>query len=805
MPKTPLPQLRFEGITPVAPRNLGGLIRDQFANGRLSAVVGHHGGLLDISYWGDQNQSSSFFFRGALDTAWAKLFRFHVNVGEKRFYPILRESRLYPFGLGSHDKIGGVEIDHDLLLLPDAVVQRIHVTRNPKRAPIRIGMLHQEAITALGGDKRTWSDLVFYPKLNAFIASCTDLNPTIPIKQGEESLAQKDLGTIVDAPKATTWVGVGCSLPFKTHRGYHHRSKHYLLSSVLKGSDAAFFVAFARSRPALEKRLKALAKTVFKECARVVSDYEARLLARPRIDVGHPVLNSAFGQYPEMINVMKVPDQPGAVRAGILGGWIWGWDGMMPFIPTALSNESAFTASMLRFFHETRDARFGLPHQFTTGFKTKLLGPFPAQCQFIGGLYHYLAVTGDLSLAREVFPTCKFILDRCRERLVKKTGLVSGAALWPDYPEAMEEDGHDVSSMNNSLLYQGLRAMEYIAAKLGHAKLAVEYREWAKTLRLSFAKYLYNEKKGYFISSCSSIDLKPRKHYCCQAVFWITPFARELVSHAPVRIADFMKRYLRSARCLLSLPEWDTAWMADGNQLGSSYPAADNFYLHAHKIVGDESALEAWLGDVEWFWRHHTAPEAFTPEAENEEACGPDNTGTKQCQAVSTWYSGLYIGLAGLDFDHEGLTLTPWGHRPVDIRGLRLHGTSIDLKIRGKGNHIGSLKLNGKTLPAGSRKIAWKALKGKTARIELIRSDKTSNQPVIVRADGLRFAILESKPRLLSARIGGDMGGEVVIQTTASAQILINGKPEKYPYNAATKTVTVPFSHKGDLKLKIVS
>ena len=31
----------------------------------------------------------------------------------------------------------------------------------------------------------------------------------------------------------------------------------------------------------------------------------------------------------------------------------------------------------------------------------------------------------------------------------------------------MEEDGGDLSAINNSLLYQGLRATEYIAASLG--------------------------------------------------------------------------------------------------------------------------------------------------------------------------------------------------------------------------------------------------------------------------------------------------------------------------------------------------
>ncbi|MEI8196163.1 MAG: hypothetical protein WCI73_09670, partial [Phycisphaerae bacterium] len=469
-----------------------------------------------------------------------------------------------------------------------------------------------------------------------------------------------------------------------------------------------------------------------------------------------------------------------------------------------LANESQYTAAILKFFQETRNPKIGLPHAFTTAFQGKYKGPFPSQAQYITGLYHYLATTVDLTVARAVLPTCKFILDKCRRGLVKDSGLVTGYALWPDFPEAMEENGRDISSMNNSLLYQGLRAMEYIAHAVGDSKLAHECSAWAMRLRASFVKYLYDEEKGYFISSCSSENFKPRKHYCCQAIFWLTPFARELVSHAPGRISAFMDQHLRSAKCLLSLPQWDTAWMEDGNQLGSSYPAADYFYVNVHKLLGDAAGPKAWLGDVEWFWHYHTAPEAFTPEAENEDVGGPDNHGGKQLQAVSTWYSCVYNGIAGLDFDHEGLTITPWSNMPVKILGLRLHGVSIDLRIGGQGKHVGSLKLNGKVLGAGSRKILWKDLKGKTARLDLVRSMKAPQHPVIVRADGLRVSAVETKPGRLKARINGVMAGEVIVQVGTAARVLVNGQPQPCVRELATGTVTVPFANTGEMHLEVV-
>lgn len=794
--------LRFDEITPVAPEGLGGLIRDHFSNGRLYATVGWHGGLVSLSYWGNQHSSAAGFFQTGLETAWCKLFRSCVGLGEKRYYLPWKNTQLYPFGMRGQSRVLGMDFTQEMLLLPDALVQRVGVLRNPKKLPVFVEMFHQEKVCRVNQDHRKWSDFQFNPKLNAMIATCQDKNPQVYTGEGD-SLSQQNLGIVVkDGPNATTWIGVGCDTPLKV-RISHNGFKLYLTSRPIRGQEVSLFVVFATSQEKLEARLKELSKTVNQECQDLVAGYEKRLQTRPRIDVGNAVLNSAFGQYPEVVEVMKVADRPGAVRATQSGYWVWGWDGMTPLVPCPLANEPQYAAEVLRFFHNSWNPVIGLPLSFTSTFQARIKEPFPAQAQYIAGLYHYVAATGDLTVAKEVMPTCKKILERCRKDIVRDTGLVAGNALWPDFPEAMDEDGHDVSALNNSLLYQGLRSVEYLAGALGDAKLALECCQWAQKLRVSFVKYLYDEAKGFFITSCSSKTLKPRKHYGCQTVFWVTPFARELVSHAPGRIASFMHKELRSARCLLSLPQWDTAWMADGNQLGSSYPTSDYFYVNVHKLLGEDRALKTWMGDVEWFWRYHTVPEAFTPETENEDLYGPDNHGGKQCQAVTAWYACLYQGLAGLDLDHEGLTLTPWGDTPVEILGLRLHGVAIDLRIRGQGRHVGSLKLNGKALGAGARKISWKDLKGKKVRLDLVRTDKAPNHPVIVRADGLRVTALATKPGHLTALISGTMTGEVVVQTPAAARVIVDGQPLPCVREPATGTVTVPYANTRPMLLEI--
>jgi len=101
--------LNFDSVTPIASEALGGLPQNHFSNGRLYATVAAHGGITDLSYWGTQHLSAPHFFRGAPSSALNKLFRVAVVLGDKRYYPILNETQLFPFGLRSLGEVEGVE------------------------------------------------------------------------------------------------------------------------------------------------------------------------------------------------------------------------------------------------------------------------------------------------------------------------------------------------------------------------------------------------------------------------------------------------------------------------------------------------------------------------------------------------------------------------------------------------------------------------------------------------------------------------------------------------------------------------
>ena len=204
---------------------------NQFSNGRLFATVAAHGGLTDLSYWGSQHLGAAHFFRGAPISAWNKLFRVAIVLGEKRYYPVLHETQLFPFGLRGKGEVEGIPFQYDLLLLPDALVQRVEFLGDHGNQTIGLEILHQEAITAVQIAGRTWSDLAFHPESNALAASGvgnarrTRFKFTAVVRKAEKKrLAMRSMvGTrswIPPAGPATIAMqGTGCAT-FRSPRSY---------------------------------------------------------------------------------------------------------------------------------------------------------------------------------------------------------------------------------------------------------------------------------------------------------------------------------------------------------------------------------------------------------------------------------------------------------------------------------------------------------------------------------------------------------------------------------------------------------
>ncbi len=678
------------------------LEQDQFSGGRIGVTVAKHGGITKIIYYGQQRLGDRYIFQADPVSTWTKLFRLYVVIDSRMYYLTFRNTHLYPFGYQSECEIDEVQLQHEMVLLNDAIVQRVKILQNPKNKTVSLKMLHH-GFTRIESPARKWKEYKANPRQNCFTMLAIDVYPKEPKRSS--ALAQRETFDIIEPLRSETRIAISSELPLQFRKTYK-RHKEYIESKAFSDS-ATMFVLFGTKRKTFEQRLKDLQKNIHKQTDEVLTDYRVRLTQAPKLKLANEseVLSSALHNVPAVIDSLKVKDIPGAIRATAGGYWVWGWDSMVHAKAFLLAGDGDFVRQMLDFFHKTANKQLGIPHALTTRLKLAGAMAFPAQCLYIIMLYDYIVYTGDTSVLKKFFPFCKWLLNKTLEREVKQSGLIEGVSLYPDFPECLDENGHDISSFNNSIFYQAVHCTAYLANLWGDTALAESCHDLAERCRKNFIKYLFDSDKGYFIDSCSSRTFKQRLHYPLYAILWLTPFARDLVEGHISEIADFMKTHFHHPRGLYMFPRWDSSFMADGNQIGAYCPVIEGFYYHMMRLSRNKRELKHWENTVKWNWKQHTIPEGLTTEAENE-GITLDNPGTKQLFAAKVWYSNFFDIFAGIEATPEGLKVSPCYYSEISINNLRLRGKELQIAISGRGSKIAKIELNGRTLTANDI-ISW--------------------------------------------------------------------------------------------------
>ncbi len=352
---------------------------------------------------------------------------------------------------------------------------------------------------------------------------------------------------------------------------------------------------------------------------------------------------------------------------------------------------------------------------------------FPAQCLYILLLYHYYIFTGDIQTVKKLINFASWIVNRTLEDSVASTGLVKGVSLFPDYPEMLGENGCDISSFNNSIFYQALRAMSLMAKETGDTALSSYCDQKAELCREGFAQLLFDEKHGYFVTSCSAKTLMQRSHHPIFAILWQSPFAEELVQGRTGKIAAFMRKNFSESRWFPMFPRWDSCFMADGNQIGAYMPATDMFYCNMMRMNGDWKELRKWIKMIGWYWDQHTIPEGLTCEAMND-GITLDSPGCKQFFSYKAWYGAVFSALAGICFSPGGIRVETSGLGGVAIQKIICRGLTINIQTVGDGLSIKSLTLNGVNV-ANNNLIPFSALSVKGPNTVVIKRKSNAKEP----------------------------------------------------------------------------
>jgi hypothetical protein len=668
--------------------------RISFSGGRVAASMANHGGLTHLDYYGAQRIGDARLFTGDDLSAWNLLFRSCVRIDGRLYYLEFNNTSIFPFGYESECELEDVRLRHSMSLLNDALVYTVEVLNNPKDRTCAMEVVHGHH-TLAAKPTRQWNGFETAVDKDFVYAGIMDRQQDAECGKNQ-SLTQ--WGANADSTYGETLLGVVATSDLTMSQTPPEFLKYYFRAAPVQAKASVCLVFGHHGKTTLQKRARQLRQSMFDEVAKLRKAHEKRMISQPRIAMENSVVESALSTVIPVIDSLKVKDIPGAIRAADSGYWVWGWDSMVHADAYCLANDSHTIDEMLDFYRETADPEHGIFHSLTTEGKTGAVMAFPAQCLYAVMLYHAWVFSGKRDILAEYFPFALKIVNRAGANEVNDSGLISGVALYPDFPEDLEQNGKDISVFNNGIYYQALRCMTELADELGENKTRDNLKERSNRLRDNFPRF-FDEEKGYFVDSLSAENFSQRKHYPSYAILWVTPFATGLVAPWRDRIAAFMKDNLAMRRGVRMLPTWDSRYMYDGNQLGMTMPVVENAYRELRRSVQDDESAAQLLANIEWFWSQLCIPEALTCEFENH-GITPDNPGRKQAFCGKAWLSMFYHVIAGINFDAKGLTICRGSGIELCIEGLTVRDKSLDISIKGQGPKLTAVTLNGESVPA---------------------------------------------------------------------------------------------------------
>ena len=487
-----------------------------FSGGRLSVDLAAHGGITEIRYFGSQPIGDAPLFRADPLSAFCQLFRPYVDFGcGDQYFLEFENTVFYPFGYDSECVFHGIPFRHRFTVLNNSLLFELE-TDSP-RLPFSLKLGLTGAAVPIRKPTRTWKRFAFHTEDGYAAASFTDVH--------EEETFHTHL-----------LVGASCPLQYT---GTHHDIQKDYLSVPANQGTAAMAIVFGEEMSEVAGNLRELSGRIGEAAVRERRLYRESLLRSAKLESGNPVLDSFVANTPEILRSLAVKDIPGAYIASNTGYWVWGWDGMVHADAVMLSGSWESIRARLAFYRDTADPVHGIFHAMDPrGTVLAVMAP-PAQTLYCIMLFQYWLFSRDLDVVREFYPFAASLLERVEPDEVGSTGLYRGRGLYPDFPEDLGQDGSDISSFNNSILFQAFRCMAELACRTGCSGDASRWSAKADALRSGFRNYLYDSGKHAFFDSVSAATLEPRRFYPVYAVLALTSYASELADGMETELAEY--------------------------------------------------------------------------------------------------------------------------------------------------------------------------------------------------------------------------------------------------------------------------
>lgn len=337
-------------------------------------------------------------------------------------------------------------------------------------------------------------------------------------------------------------------------------------------------------------------------------------------------------------------------------------------------------------------------------------------------------VTGDRSWLEKVYPIALRSMEKDEKTIWSEAGLVKGETSFIDwreqsYPKWMQTaDISQSEAMGTNVMYAAaLKAVSEMASTLGHKKVAEEYASKSAELSAAIDKTFYMPDKGYYGMYTYGRDskiLNPRAETLGEALailYDIAPEGRqkEISQNAPQTPFGAPVFYPQ----ISDMPNYHN---------NALWPWVAAYWTLAQAKAGNEDGVLEGIGSI------------FRPAAlftTNKENLNLDNGDiyTELNSSNMLWCLAGNIALTqqilfGIHFEKDGLRIAPFvpevlgAERTLDNFPYR--GARLDITVKGYGDKVKSLTLNGKSLDAAKTIPAKTLAKGGKIVVEM------ANEPI---------------------------------------------------------------------------
>jgi len=676
-----------------------GVRRNFYQSGRISAKVSDIAGLFELNYVGSQPYHKQNFYRSAAENChWMHGFAPYVLIDDVPYRLTFENTVHYPFGYTSECTVDGVKLRHEFVLDGNAVFRRIIVIENPQKKPVRCRIVQMQAGMGQGAKWKTEECKVESVKCK--VGGC-----------GRRLVAEAGFE---DGTKVTMEIGSANPVSFPlndrppqplAYRNGDHRPNFRFNMDETEPCDMHLFWWAFDAKDGED----------FSEARvdRVFAEFRKRHAEDARFETGDAMVDGWLGHVAPMSAAFEV-DGIGAFRASPTY-WVWGWDAMVHAGTLAFCGRAAEVKRMLSFFRDTASEEAGILHAYGTAFKFEGKGsdkpgqsytmPPTVQLFWVVLLNDYVNATGDEAFKAECMGFARKLVERAKASADATDLLPHKYSYYPDNPYAVDQQKDDIALINCAVYWQGLCAWR---------ELSGDGTEDIESIGKAVAAKLWNAEKGWWADSWDVANGCRREHYPLYGFFHVSPFGRDIYSHAKgfseETTADYLKREFFMGDRLVMFGWRTKSWCTDGNQLGSYYPVTDRTYWNAMNAAGRVDAIADFRNIVSCHARVLTYPEGQTADAVNLDPSDySDELGNKQFFAAKGWLADALDLWLGMRVAKDGVRFHPMNDgKPFAVRGLQLRGKTLDVEMSGIGTNA-SYSLNGAALDGGF--VSWGCLK----------------------------------------------------------------------------------------------